>query len=44
MKKGKTFKISSFINNKGTGNDWYGLKYKGRTAYVHARYVKVLYR
>jgi uncharacterized repeat protein (TIGR02543 family) len=44
LKQGQTFKIKAFINNKGAGNDWYKIAYKGRTAYVFARYVKVLYR
>jgi hypothetical protein len=44
LKRGQTFKVKAFINNKGSGNDWYKLTYKGRQAYVFARYVKVVYK
>jgi uncharacterized repeat protein (TIGR02543 family) len=44
FKRGQKFKIKAFVNNKGRSNDWYALKYKGHTVYVHARYVKVVYR
>ncbi|MDR1495978.1 MAG: SH3 domain-containing protein, partial [Clostridiales Family XIII bacterium] len=43
IKRGQTFRIRAVVNGKGS-NDWYKLKYKGRTAYVYARFVKVVYR
>jgi uncharacterized repeat protein (TIGR02543 family) len=42
LKKGQTFKIQSFIDNPGTRNDWYTFKYKGKTRYVYAKYIKVV--
>jgi uncharacterized protein YgiM (DUF1202 family) len=44
LKQGRTFKIRAFVNNKGTNNDWYKLTYKGRTAYVFAGYVEVVWK
>ncbi|MDR0519237.1 MAG: InlB B-repeat-containing protein [Clostridiales Family XIII bacterium] len=44
LEKGAEFRIRGFVDNKGTNNDWYRLEYKGKTAYVYARYVKVFYR
>ncbi|MDR1293330.1 MAG: InlB B-repeat-containing protein, partial [Clostridiales Family XIII bacterium] len=42
LKKGQTFKIQGFLDNPGTRDDWYTLKYKGKTRYVYARYIKVV--
>jgi uncharacterized protein YgiM (DUF1202 family) len=44
LKRGQTFRITSFVDNKGKGDDWYKFTYKGRTAYVFARYVEVVWR
>jgi uncharacterized repeat protein (TIGR02543 family) len=44
MKAGDTFKIRGHINPKGKNNSWYVLKWKGHKAYVHAKYVKVVYK
>ncbi|MDR1292533.1 MAG: InlB B-repeat-containing protein [Clostridiales Family XIII bacterium] len=43
LEKGRTFKIGGFIDNPGKSDDWYKLKYKGKTRYIFAKYVKVLY-
>jgi uncharacterized protein YgiM (DUF1202 family) len=43
LKRGQTFKIKSFKRTSG-GSGWYKLTYKGRTAYIVARYVKVVYK
>jgi uncharacterized repeat protein (TIGR02543 family) len=42
LKKGQTFKIKKFIDNPGTRNDWYTFKYKNKTRYVYAKYIKVV--
>jgi uncharacterized repeat protein (TIGR02543 family) len=44
LKQGQTFKIGSFTDNPGESNDWYSLNYKGKTAYVFAKYVKTVWR
>jgi hypothetical protein len=44
LKRGQTFKIQAFIDNPGTRNDWYAFKYKGKTRYVYAKYIKIARR
>jgi uncharacterized repeat protein (TIGR02543 family) len=44
LQKGQTFKTESFIDNPGKSNDWYSFNYKGKTAYVYAKYVKTVWR
>jgi uncharacterized repeat protein (TIGR02543 family) len=44
LKKGKEFKIKGFIDNKGDANDWYAFDYKNKTGYIHAKYVKVVWK
>jgi uncharacterized repeat protein (TIGR02543 family) len=43
LKKGRTFKIRAVIGKKKTER-WYKLTYKGKTAYVPAKFVKVVYK
>jgi uncharacterized repeat protein (TIGR02543 family) len=38
--QGDVFKVIKMINNTGTKNDWYKIKYKGKKGYVYAPYVK----
>jgi uncharacterized repeat protein (TIGR02543 family) len=42
LKRGQTFKIQAFIDNPGTRNDWYTFKYKGKTRYIYAKYIKIV--
>jgi uncharacterized repeat protein (TIGR02543 family) len=44
LKRGQTFKIQSFLDNPGTRTDWYTFKYKGKTRYVYAKYIKIIRR
>jgi uncharacterized repeat protein (TIGR02543 family) len=44
MKKGETFKIRGFVKLQGKNNSWYILKWKDHKAYIHAKYVKVVYK
>jgi uncharacterized repeat protein (TIGR02543 family) len=44
LKKGKEFNIKGFIDNKGDTNDWYAFNYKNKTGYIHAKYVKVVWK
>jgi uncharacterized repeat protein (TIGR02543 family) len=43
-KKGKTFKIISKIDRKGTKKDFYKIKYNGKTAYLAANHIKVTWK
>ncbi|MDR1790793.1 MAG: InlB B-repeat-containing protein, partial [Propionibacteriaceae bacterium] len=42
--KGATFEIVKKIERKGSNNDFYKIKYKGKTGYVAARYVKSFWK
>jgi hypothetical protein len=44
MKAGDTFKIRGYIKLEGKNNSWYILKWKDQKAYIHAKYVKVVYK
>jgi uncharacterized repeat protein (TIGR02543 family) len=44
MKTGQTFKIRAYHKGKVKNNNWYKLIYKGKVAYVYAKYVRVVYK
>lgn len=44
IRAGNTFRIYGKVDRSGTKNDWYKVKWAGKTRYVHAKYVKVLWK
>jgi titin len=44
MEKDQTIRITGKVDRAGTNSDWYKIKYKGKTSYIHASFVKTLSR